>query len=174
MPEFAIPPDVPEKSGSYAERREAILLVSPAPEDHALLEPLLSGAGRKMYSARSYREAVTVLCRDRFAVVLCERDLPDGKWKDLLSQIAPLADPPCLIVTSQVADEYLWAEVLNLGGYDVLAKPFHPEEVTRVVALACEHWRRAHRSSPAATQWPRPQGRAESIPPQVFKTSAGR
>src|SRR5438552_14250965 len=31
-------------------------------------------------------------------------------------------DPhPFLIVTSRVADHSLWAEVLNLGGYDVLA-----------------------------------------------------
>jgi DNA-binding response OmpR family regulator len=27
----------------------------------------------------------------------------------------------------------LWAEVLNLGGYDVLSKPFDPVEVRRVV-----------------------------------------
>ena len=30
----------------------------------------------------------------------------------------------------------LWAEVLNLGGYDVLAQPFDELEVRRVVALA--------------------------------------
>jgi DNA-binding response OmpR family regulator len=48
-------------------------------------------------------------------------------------------NPPDLIVASRLADEYLWAEVLNLGGYDVLAKPFNAEEVRRVVGLACEH-----------------------------------
>ena len=173
MPGFGPSSDALQFGGRNAERREAILLVSPAAEDHAFLEPLLNGAGRKIYSARCYREAVGVLCRDRFAVVLCERDLPDGKWKDLLSQIAPLTDPPCLIVTSRVADEYLWAEVLNLGGYDVLAKPFDPEEVSRVVALACEHWRRAHGSRAALSDWPSPPGQAHGFPPRMFKTSAG-
>ncbi|MCS7315615.1 MAG: response regulator [Bryobacterales bacterium] len=153
--------------------REAILLVSPLPEDHALLLPLLSATGRKTYAARTYREAMTVLCRDRIAVVLCECELPDGKWKDLLSQVAPLSDPPCLIVTSRVADEYLWAEVLNLGGYDVLAKPFDPREVSRVVALACEHWARQRRAALAGSAWPKPEARAGSPPPQAFKTSAG-
>ena len=33
----------------------------------------------------------------------------------------------------------LGAEVLKLGGDDVLARPFDPEEVWRVVGLACEH-----------------------------------
>ena len=43
---------------------------------------------------------------------------------------------PVLIVTSKVADEYLWSEVLNLGGYDVLAQPLDRDEVTRVARSA--------------------------------------
>jgi len=38
-----------------------------------------------------------------------------------------------LIVTSRVADARLWAEVLNLGGFDVIAKPFHAPEVLHVL-----------------------------------------
>jgi FixJ family two-component response regulator len=41
-----------------------------------------------------------------------------------------------LIVTSRLADEHLWAEALNLGAYDVLAKPFDQEEVIRVLSSA--------------------------------------
>jgi DNA-binding response OmpR family regulator len=47
---------------------------------------------------------------------------------------------PLLLVTSRHADENLWAEVLNLGGYDVLLKPFDGAEVTRVVAMARRQW----------------------------------
>ena len=80
-------------------------------------------------------------------VVVCERDLPDGDWRDILGIISCLRNPPPLVVTSRLADEYLWAEVLNLGGYDVLAKPFDTREVHRVVTLA---WERA-----AAQQMPK-------------------
>ena len=73
-------------------------------------------------------------------VVICERDLPFGSWKDLLQEIQTLPDPPLLIVTSRLADEGLWAEALNLGAYDVLAKPFDRKEVTRVVSLAWRWW----------------------------------
>jgi DNA-binding response OmpR family regulator len=41
-----------------------------------------------------------------------------------------------LVVTSRMADEALWAEVLNMGGYDVLAQPLDTEEVTRVIGAA--------------------------------------
>ena len=46
-----------------------------------------------------------------------------------------------LIVTDRLADERLWAEVLNLGGYDLLLKPFDPEEVLRVVNSAWTSWK---------------------------------
>ena len=56
--------------------------------------------------------------------------------------------PPKLIVTCRLADERLWAEVLNLGGFDVLAQPFYAREVVRSVNSACSHWdeewRKAH------------------------------
>jgi hypothetical protein len=35
----------------------------------------------------------------------------------------------------------LWAEVLNLGGYDLLMKPFEEAEVYRVVGLAWLFWK---------------------------------
>jgi DNA-binding response OmpR family regulator len=71
-------------------------------------------------------------------VILCDSDLPDGNWKDVLEMAASLHDPPPVIVTSRLADEYLWAEVLNLGGYDVLSKPLDARELERTLRLAWE------------------------------------
>jgi DNA-binding response OmpR family regulator len=52
--------------------------------------------------------------------------------------------PPYLIITSRLADDYMWAEVLNLGAYDLLVKPFDPMEVYRVVGFACQRNREGH------------------------------
>lgn len=73
-------------------------------------------------------------------IVVCERDLADCDWKVVLEVTASRPNPPPVIVTSRLADEYLWAEVLNLGGFDVLAKPLDKEEVSRVLNFAWEHW----------------------------------
>jgi len=59
----------------------------------------------------------------------------------LLDFAERLPAPPPVIVTSRVADERMWAEVLNLGGYDVLATPFGSEEVIRTVTSAWSLWR---------------------------------
>jgi len=45
-----------------------------------------------------------------------------------------------LIVTTRLADECLWAEVLNLGGFDLISKPFYEKEVTWVMESARRHW----------------------------------
>jgi hypothetical protein len=58
---------------------------------------------------------------------------------------------PRLIVTAPLADEHLWAEVLNLDGFDVLAQPFRPDEVKRVIESAWWSYHN-HRKS-AAGKW---------------------
>jgi len=58
----------------------------------------------------------------------------------VLEHLNALPKAPSLIVSSTLADEHLWAEVLNLGAWDVLAKPFDRFEVIRSVKLAWDHW----------------------------------
>ena len=71
------------------------------------------------------------------AVVISESCLPAGQtWRDLLAALQATSNPPPLIVTDRLADDQLWAEVLNLGGYDLLAKPFDAREVLRTVQVA--------------------------------------
>jgi DNA-binding response OmpR family regulator len=90
--------------------------------------------------ARSCREVFIQVCASPPRVVVSERDLPDGSWKDVIEMVSSLPCPPPVIVTSRLADDYLWAEVLNLGGYDVLAKPLDAGELSRTLKLAWERW----------------------------------
>ena len=75
--------------------------------------------------------------KDDFAqVVIAQSEGSAWNWKTILDHCQRAVWQPHLIVTSRTADERLWAEVLNLGGYDVLAQPFNRDEVERVVASA--------------------------------------
>jgi len=51
-------------------------------------------------------------------------------------------------VADRLADDALWAGVLNLGGYDVLAKPFNAKEVLHAVTAAW-YFRVKQRDHPA-------------------------
>lgn len=118
-------------------RKASALLVSRDAEDHQILTKILTKLLNSRHcitiSAQGLRDGLVQLSAVAHRVLICDSDLTDGSWRDLLNELATMPNPPKLIVTSRLADEQLWAEVLNLGGYDVLAKPFESEEVVRVV-----------------------------------------
>ena len=111
-----------------------LLAVSACSENHVFLKQVFRDTNWELREARAYRDALMILCNDRMPVVICESCLPDGNWKDVLSQVAVLPDAPRLIVTCREPDERLWAEVLNMGGYDVLTRPFDKNELIRAVS----------------------------------------
>jgi DNA-binding response OmpR family regulator len=118
----------------------SILVVSPHPEDVTCLRHILHHPNWHINLSTSRAQAALLLATQTPSVIICERDLPDGTWKDLLQRTQGMAHPPLLLVVSRHADENLWAEVLNLGGYDVLLKPFDRAEVVRVVGMAWRNW----------------------------------
>src|SRR5262249_50731273 len=121
-----------------------VMYVSPNDADGVLLQHIFNGFGWKpaytLIARSTLDSAVSVLQEMPIAIVICEVDLMPGTWQEMLECISRLPDPPLLIVTSRLADERLWAEALNLGAYDLLARPFDPTEVRRIVDLAWSHW----------------------------------
>ena len=129
-------------------RTMTVLSVSPLAEDYFSLQAIFNHSKRALYRADSLASALAIIRRWEVGVVICERNLSPGTWIDLLEGLRPLPDAPPLIVTSRLADEKLWAEALNLGAYDVLAKPFEIRELVRSVNSAWLHWYHGHAVHP--------------------------
>jgi len=121
-----------------------VLSISPIEDDHNSLEQIFSGFRWTLHRALTLSSAIAFLAKKRASVVICECDLAPGTWKDMLEGAAGLPRPPLVIVTSRLADECLWAEALQVGAYDVLAKPFETAEVLRIVSLASRGWHAQH------------------------------
>jgi DNA-binding NtrC family response regulator len=117
-----------------------LLSVSPIQQDHDSLASLLGRDQWKIHSAPSLQSALAFLRAHVVPLVVCEPDLSPGTWTQLLDEIRLLAIPPMLVMTCRVADDHLWAEALNMGAYDVLAKPFDRTEVTRTLSSAWLCW----------------------------------
>ena len=126
---------------SSPDRTVTVLEISPFESDHATLQRIFSHSKWKLYISRTCSEAMALLKKKLIPVVLCECELPDGSWKDIVERTARAANPPAVIVSSRLADEHLWSEVLDCGGYNVLAKPFRESEVFRDVSLAWLAWK---------------------------------
>jgi DNA-binding response OmpR family regulator len=130
-----------------------ILSISATREDHTTVRQSSAGMDCRVETAGSCHSAFESLGAGEISIVICERDLPDGSWRDVLERLGSAPERPFLIVTSRLADEWLWAEVLNLGGYDVLAKPFNASETRHVLETAClgrRGWK-GHQRSAIAT-----------------------
>jgi CheY-like chemotaxis protein len=121
------------KTGSTLTKEQKLLSISPSADDHAALRRVAEKLGWQVWAVKTRWEASERLASQRFALVFCDSTLQDGSWKDILDQIGAGSSAPPLIVTSRVADADLWSEVLNLGGYDVLAKPYFEREVSHVL-----------------------------------------
>jgi len=118
-----------------------VLGVSPHDCDHEALADIFRHSKWSVLPKHTYAEAIALLKRRPVSVIVCERELPDGTWEDILEGAMAAESQPSLIVTSRLADERLWCDVLSRGGYNVLMKPFHPAEVLRDVYLAWHDWK---------------------------------
>jgi DNA-binding NtrC family response regulator len=144
---------VPSSPRPLAASPATILIVSENEQCHLTVRQLQTRTNWTLSSRFSFADAVTLIENQEFAVVLCDCDLPEGKWRSLLEIAANCPRPSRFIVFSRHADVSLWAEALNLGAYDLLVFPFDSQELTRVVGLATDSWvREGQYSSPGAPQ----------------------
>jgi len=132
--------DVSRGNSSDPAGMKSALLVSPLLEDHQLLSQIFLDKGWTLHLTHNFGSALALLQDRPIPVIITERDLRLGDWKDVLAAMQQLPHQPLLVVTSRLADEHLWVEVLNLGGHDVLAKPFQAANVQWALESAWRIW----------------------------------
>lgn len=122
-----------------------VLFAGPSDAEYNRLREFLDNRDLLLLHAHTSEEALRCLRSiSELPVVIADSDLPSGGWSNLLRRLESVPNPPRLVVSSRLADERLWAEVLNMGGFDVLATPFCREEVKYVVENAQDNWCRSH------------------------------
>jgi DNA-binding NtrC family response regulator len=117
--------------------RRGVLFVSPRREDATVLSHMLRSVSTSLHHVNDLQHARAIMQGEPYQVVLTEANLPDGNWRDVL-ELAQKTEPASeVIVTDASADARFWAEVLNLGAYDLIAQPFATAEVQRILSNAC-------------------------------------
>jgi len=117
-----------------------LLAVSRDPGERAALQQIAAASGWTLHLAEARDDALARAAAAHIPLVILDRDLPDGDWRETLPALAGLPHAPCVLLASAVADEYLWLEISRRGGLDILPKPFQREAVVRVVTFAWS-WR---------------------------------
>lgn len=123
-------------------RKVAVLAVIPGAEDQHSLRGILARSTWELRLASTFNQAQYALNDHAIGVIIADPDLHDGySWQHIANAAAQIAPPPSVIVASGLGDDRLWAEVLNLGGFDLILKPFDAKEVLHNIGMAWRCWR---------------------------------
>ena len=126
----------------HAATKLTVLAVIPGAEDQESLRVILARSTWELRLVSTFQQAQRALDDPAIGVIIADPDLPDGhSWQHIASAAAQLAPPPSVIVASRLGDDRLWAEVLNLGGFDLILKPFDAKEVLHSIGMAWRCWR---------------------------------
>ena len=117
-----------------------VLLASGRDDDYQALQAIFHNTKWSMVRALSWNEVSSFCERMVNPVVLIDRHFQSSNWR---STVSSLLNPPAnrsLILLSDVSDPYLWNELVQHGGFDVIARPFERSEVLRTLAFAQRHY----------------------------------
>jgi DNA-binding response OmpR family regulator len=117
-----------------------VLAITRAGYDRVALGAILGHSRWRPLWASAVGDGVGILTGVQPGVVLCTAEIAGPAWKEMVNEAARLRVPPAVVVLADSADDSLWAEVFNLGGYDVLIRPFDPREVIHVLSQAWRAW----------------------------------
>ena len=114
-----------------------VLLVSRG-ENSNLKEILRRRAS--LAEAGSIPEMVRELASREFDVIVCEREFPEGTWREALRELQArrVAAPAIVVSQTSGADEGIeeWAEVLEAGAFDLLRAPSQEYSVLTIIEHA--------------------------------------
>lgn len=114
----------------------------------------LQSAALDVHHAVGLAEALAMLRRNMYSAILTEACLRDATWREVLAHTHRTGLRCAVVVTDRLADDELWAEVLEAGAYDLLAQPLDEGEVRRVLASACGECGHMQRQTQSAAARP--------------------
>lgn len=111
----------------------SMLLVLPMDRCRSLISKLQRPKMR-IHTANSCRGALRLLADNpNIELIVTGLSLEDGNWSDVVRYVVECGHKAEIVVSSPVASETLWSEIIWRGAYDILLEPYDHEEVARVV-----------------------------------------
>lgn len=138
------------------DRPTPILVVSSESKNRHALADILNREGWATVCASTLGECQEILSTGNIGLVLCDRRLTDGTYRDALFIARLLGQNVRLVVTSRLADWSEYLEALHDGAFDLIAFPGQTAEIIRVISQA--------RREDQKTGMPFAVGKAQTVP----------
>jgi two-component system response regulator PilR (NtrC family) len=115
-----------------------ILVVDDESSMRQLLEIALGKEGYRVTVAESGHEAVALLNKGSFDLVISDIRMPDMTGVEVLRHVKEVSSETVVIMITAYASTETAVEALRLGAYDYITKPFKIEEVKNTIQHALE------------------------------------
>jgi DNA-binding NtrC family response regulator len=115
-----------------------ILIIDDEPTLRDALQVALSHSGHDVFSCRTGEEGLEVFLRENPDLVLLDHWLPGINGDEVLRRIRDLGpETPVIIMTAQGSIE-LAVQLMKLGAFDFLVKPFELDQIEALVQKGLE------------------------------------
>ena len=122
--------------------RSEVRLVAFAPvEMHVRIRRLLASIGVAVDFISHAAELSHLARQNSYQVALLPASLADAGWWSLWGELSLLHPQPAVLVYAHTASFQLWADVLEVGGHDLILDPFTNEELQGAVLRAAKSFR---------------------------------
>ncbi|MDB5976280.1 MAG: DNA-binding response regulator [Nevskia sp.] len=115
-----------------------ILVVDDEPAIRRLLRSTLGVQDYTVLEAASVAQALEVLAREKFDLIILDLGLPDGDGFEVIKKLRPDSQVPIIVLSSR-DDESGKVQALDAGADDYVTKPFGVEELVARIRAALRH-----------------------------------
>jgi|ERR1035437_4519119 FixJ family two-component response regulator len=123
-----------------------LLIVTSHTEDVEELKSILRETPWELTDASHLEDPSAALKGAAVPILLFDRDSAGACWQVTMRRLIKTRRGVCVVLLSSVADQYLWDEVVQHGGFDLLTRPFRKEQVLSTLMFAYAH---------SKTPWPK-------------------
>ena len=127
-----------------------------SPENRQVVESAITAWSLEVCWCPTLLNARRGLRRGNHALVLCDAELPDGTYQDVIKLLAPELDQFRVIVLSESPSEDCYHQAIGMGAFDVISTPCGRTDVQWIIMQALQsHPATAGRRKPEPREDPR-------------------
>ena len=115
-----------------------ILIVDDEINIGLILSKFLTRNGFEVATCTNGTNALDLMSKESFNLVLCDFRLEDTDGREMLRKIKTSYPDTGVIIITGYSDIKLAVELIKMGAYDYITKPLYPDEILNTVNKAIE------------------------------------
>ncbi|MEJ7778723.1 MAG: sigma-54 dependent transcriptional regulator [Daejeonella sp.] len=133
-----------------------------------ILSKFLTRNGFEVATTTNGTNALELMSRESFNLVLCDFRLEDTDGREMLRKIKKTYPDTGVIIITGYSDIKLAVELIKMGAYDYITKPLYPDEILNTVNKAIEAQKIINQPSGNVNEAAKNRDRKTDIIPEEF------